>query len=160
MNLIDLPLPIQQHAAARREARPRVVDHQQIFLVAGGGAAGEQQEDRGGGVFGGGLFLSAAVRGERRDRARLYHGVGDAGFAAYIEGDDVTAFHVIDLVDDKGEQFLALQCLLLSSGARGRRIISWSLPFPSPVKGSGTGAVPVWQTRPLLINIVRNRPGQ
>lgn len=37
------------------------------------------------------------------------HGVGDAGFAAYIEGDDVAAFHVIDLVDDKGMQFLTLQ---------------------------------------------------
>ena len=65
------------------------------------------------------------------------HGVRDAGFAAYIQGDDVAAFHVIDLVDDKGEQFLALQCLLLSSGARGRRIISWSLPFPSLAKGNG-----------------------
>lgn len=37
------------------------------------------------------------------------HGVSNAGFAANIEGDDVAAFHVINLVDDKGMQFLALQ---------------------------------------------------
>ncbi len=37
------------------------------------------------------------------------HGVSDAGFAADIEGDDIAAFHVINLVDDKGVKFLALQ---------------------------------------------------
>ena len=71
-----------------------------------------------------------------------------ADLPGQIKVDDVAAFHVIDLVDDKGLQFLALQCLLLSSGARGRRIISWSLPFPSLAKGNGSGAAAMGKADP------------